>query len=147
MMGNGDVRLAAVSPVIEGRLRQMGMTDLFELHSTADSAVQSFHRRPYSVAGMDDQPTVFVQDEVAAERGRIAVTVAASCLVCTRVLEPRSFAEARAYSRRRWGFRVRWKLPGTQGFWQARREIRHPHNPPECLQGCCPVTWMVVGIL
>ncbi len=66
MMGNGDVRLAEVSPVVEAKLWLAGITELFELHSTAESAVQSFHRRPYSVAGMQEKSTIFIRHKVAA---------------------------------------------------------------------------------
>ena len=66
MMGNGDVRLGAVSPTVGASLRQMGMADVFELHSTAEVAVQSFYSRPYSAAGMQDRAQFSVQDQVAA---------------------------------------------------------------------------------
>ncbi len=58
MMCKGDVRLAAVSPLLEAKLRQIGIAQLFELHATAEAAVQSFERRLYSVVGMTDQTRV-----------------------------------------------------------------------------------------
>ncbi len=55
MMCNGDVRLAALSPLVEAKLRQIGITRLFELHATAEGAVESFHRRSLSLQGKADQ--------------------------------------------------------------------------------------------
>ncbi len=55
MKCNGDVRLAAVAPLVEEELTRMGITQLFELHATIAAAVQSFYRRRYSLVGMADQ--------------------------------------------------------------------------------------------
>ena len=50
MKYNGDLRLASLCPKAEEALRQAGVTRLFEVYSTTDSAVQSFHQRAASIA-------------------------------------------------------------------------------------------------
>ena len=55
MMCNGDVRLAAVSPLVEAKLRQVGISRLFELHATTEGAILSYNRRSYSIVGLQDE--------------------------------------------------------------------------------------------
>ena len=62
MKCNGDVRLAAVPPFAEEKLRRMGFTQLFELHASTADAVQSFYRRRYSLVGMAEQTATFVEN-------------------------------------------------------------------------------------
>ena len=66
LMSNGDLRLAAVSPLVEAKLRQLGISEVLEFHATAEGAVKSFHERPYSAVGMADHTTPAVQDRFAA---------------------------------------------------------------------------------
>lgn len=61
MKCNGDVRLAAMPPLIAEKLMRMGITQLFEIHATTDGAVQSFYRRRYSLVGMADQTVASVE--------------------------------------------------------------------------------------
>jgi anti-sigma B factor antagonist len=55
MKRNGDVRLAALSPLAKDSLRGLGLDRLFRVFETSEQAVQSFERRgafaaPYSSA-------------------------------------------------------------------------------------------------
>lgn len=52
MMHNGDVRLASVHPEAAATLRLAGVNRLFEIHDTIEGAVDSFRRRPASIARM-----------------------------------------------------------------------------------------------
>lgn len=56
MKCNGDLRLAELSPSAEATLRDLSMTRLFEIYTTSEAAIQSFHQRPYSIAGMAETP-------------------------------------------------------------------------------------------
>jgi anti-anti-sigma regulatory factor len=47
---NGDVRLASLQPEAEAALRIYGLTRLFEIFTSAEAAVQSFHQRTTSLA-------------------------------------------------------------------------------------------------
>jgi anti-anti-sigma factor len=62
MKCNGDVRLASLRPKAEEQLRMAGVSRLFEMYSTADNAVQSFHQRPTSNAPMEMESEVFGED-------------------------------------------------------------------------------------
>ncbi len=62
MKCKGDVRLAALPPLGEAKLRLLGMTELFELHTTTEGAVDSFDRRRYSMVGLVNQSKTSVQD-------------------------------------------------------------------------------------
>jgi anti-anti-sigma factor len=50
MKCNGDVRLASLRPEAEAALRGAGITRLFEVYATPESAVHSFHQRAASLA-------------------------------------------------------------------------------------------------
>ena len=52
MKCNGDVRLASLGSEAEAALRNAGVNHLFEIYATPESAIQSFHRRPNSIAPM-----------------------------------------------------------------------------------------------
>jgi anti-anti-sigma factor len=62
MKCNGDVRLASLRPKAEEQLRMAGVSRLFEVYSTSDSAIQSFHQRPTSNAPMEMEAEAFSQD-------------------------------------------------------------------------------------
>lgn len=59
MKCNGDVRLAALRPEAENTLRRSGVSRLFELYSTVEAAIQSFQKRPASMAPLDFEVEVF----------------------------------------------------------------------------------------
>ena len=59
MKCNGDVRLASLCPEVEASLRNAGVNHLFEVYLTTESAVQSFHRRPNSMAPMTFEAETF----------------------------------------------------------------------------------------
>jgi anti-anti-sigma factor len=65
MKCNGDLRLAGLNPEAEAALRRSGVIRLFEIYPTADIAVQSFHKRPTSLAPLAYESENF---EVLAER-------------------------------------------------------------------------------
>ena len=46
MKRNGDVKLAALPPGSAAVQERTGMARLFDIHDTADEAVESFHRLP-----------------------------------------------------------------------------------------------------
>lgn len=50
MKSNGDVRLASLRPEAEAALQLAGVKRLFEVYTTTDSAVNSFHQRAASIA-------------------------------------------------------------------------------------------------
>jgi anti-anti-sigma factor len=50
MKCNGDVRLASLQPDAEAALRSAGVSRLFEVYATIESAVHSFHQRAASLA-------------------------------------------------------------------------------------------------
>ena len=62
MKCNGDVRLASLRPKAEQQLRMAGVNRLFEMYSTSDSAVQSFHQRPTSNAPTEIDSEAFDRD-------------------------------------------------------------------------------------
>ena len=45
MKCNGDVRLASVQPNVAKRLRETGISSLFEIFTTIEAAARSFHKR------------------------------------------------------------------------------------------------------
>ncbi len=53
MKCNGDVRLAALRPEAEDKLRRSGVSRLFEMYATVEAAVQSFQKRAASMAPLD----------------------------------------------------------------------------------------------
>jgi anti-anti-sigma factor len=59
MKCNGDVRLASLGSEAEVALRNAGVNHLFEIYATAESAIQSFHRRPNSIAPMTFEAEAF----------------------------------------------------------------------------------------
>ncbi len=59
MKYNGDVRLASLSPAAELALRVAGIHRLFETYATTESAVQSFHQRPISLAPLGLETEAF----------------------------------------------------------------------------------------
>ncbi len=59
MKCNGDVRLASLRPEAEAALRLAGVSRLFEMYSTAENAVQSFHKRPTSIAPLAFETEAF----------------------------------------------------------------------------------------
>ncbi len=65
MKCNGDVRLAGLKPEAESTLRRSGVLRLFESYATSESAVQSFHQRPTSLAPLAYEAESY---EIAAER-------------------------------------------------------------------------------
>ena len=50
MKCNGDIRLASLSPEAALALQLAGVNRLFETYATTESAVQSFQKRPISLA-------------------------------------------------------------------------------------------------
>jgi len=65
MKRNGDLRLAGLTPEAEAVLRRSGVLRLFEIYPTTDIAVQSFHRRPTSLAPLAYEAESF---EITSER-------------------------------------------------------------------------------
>jgi anti-sigma B factor antagonist len=59
MKCNGDVRLAGLCSEAEAALRNAGVSHLFEMFVTTESAIQSFHRRPNSMAPMTFEAETF----------------------------------------------------------------------------------------
>ena len=59
MKCNGDVRLAALNPTAMAAFRVAGLDRIFETYATTESAVQSFHQRPISLAPFAQEPEVF----------------------------------------------------------------------------------------
>ena len=59
MKSNGDVRLASLRPEAEAALQLAGVKRLFEVYSTPESAVKSFHQRPSSIAMLPFATDVF----------------------------------------------------------------------------------------
>ena len=62
MKCNGDVRLASLRPAAEEKLRLSGVNRLFEMYATAESAVQSFHQHPTSLALVEFEADAFEHD-------------------------------------------------------------------------------------
>jgi anti-anti-sigma factor len=54
MKCNGDVRLASLNPEAAMALQLAGVSRLFELYETTDGAVQSFQKRPISLAPLTE---------------------------------------------------------------------------------------------
>ena len=67
MKSNGDVRLAALSAQAEIALERAGVSRIFESFPSTESAVQSFHQRGSSMAGVAHQSqTADLRTEYAA---------------------------------------------------------------------------------
>lgn len=64
---NGDVRLAGLQPQVAKRLREAGISSLFESFPTTDSAARSFHLRTNS-----DVMLTFSEDFVEFEPRSVA---------------------------------------------------------------------------
>lgn len=62
MKSNGDVRLASLHPDAEAALRAAGVNRLFEMYSTAEGAVNSFHQRATSIAPQSSEAETFARD-------------------------------------------------------------------------------------
>lgn len=62
MRYNGDVRLASLRPDAEAILRLAGISRLFEVYATTESAIQSFHQRPASMAPLAFENEAFEHD-------------------------------------------------------------------------------------
>jgi anti-anti-sigma factor len=59
MRHNGDVRLAGLAPKAEWALRLAGVSRIFEIYATTESAVQSFHQRAASIVPFAYDAEVF----------------------------------------------------------------------------------------
>ncbi len=58
MRHNGDVRLASLNPAVESELHRAGVSRLFEIYPTTETAIESFHTRTSSVAPLSHDPQI-----------------------------------------------------------------------------------------
>ena len=65
MKCNGDLRLAALRPEALVTLQQVGLSRLFEVFGTAESAIQSFKQRPASIAPLTYEGDSYSSDIAA----------------------------------------------------------------------------------
>jgi len=56
MKHNGDVRLAAVTPEARAVLQNAGISRLFEIYGSTESAIHSYQVRPASMAPLYSEP-------------------------------------------------------------------------------------------
>jgi anti-anti-sigma factor len=59
MKCNGDVRLASLRPEAASTLRLSGVSRLFETYPSTEAAVQSFQKRPSSMAPFETDAEIF----------------------------------------------------------------------------------------
>jgi anti-anti-sigma factor len=62
MKHNGDIRLADLAPSVHAGLRSSGVSHLFEVYDSVESAVHSYHTSPVSMAPLYSEVAVSAQD-------------------------------------------------------------------------------------